>query len=204
MNKVQCQGSTVSRSALRLGCLVADAAHVRELAQWAHERSPELALDTLEGVAELPLPDILIADAAHAGVAAAQVAKLGSGSRPEVVLVGLSSLAALRIKEQSMPLALEVPDRWSLHGVVAAIEQILAVRMPLRALCREIVGCLDMPDALALLRYHMLSDALARAGTKRAAAKLLGVTRPAVQQMAKGYALPAEPLVSQPRELQTS
>lgn len=178
---------------VRGACLLGDARHTAELLGWCIGRRGALTLEPMLDPLQLTraaaslVNGLLVLDASHAELALEPLRHIECADRPEVIVIGLSSLDALRLRERGLPLLIEVPGAWSLAAVVLAIEQVVRTRLPLRALARALVGPLELSEAVTLLRYSMFVEALARAGSKRAAARLLGVTRPAIQQMAKGY-----------------
>ncbi len=109
---------------------------------------------------------------------------------PEVLLVGASGLAAARFRESGVSIAGEIYGPCSLDQVGAVVVCALQFRLPLRRLGRSLVGRVHLKDATQLLRQSMLVSALSNNGSKRSTARLLGVTRPAVQSMARLLSLP--------------
>lgn len=187
--------SRVSTS-VRAGCLLSDLALARELARRVERQLHGLRLEVLESPDQLALTeeprhethDLIVVDAGHADASVERLLSLSTAARPELILVGLPALRALRLRMRGLPLALEVTDAAGCDAIVDAIRRVVAVHLPTRWLSQELVGRVDLPAALAILRYHMMTSALARTGTKRATAKLLGVSRPAVQQMLRALA----------------
>ncbi|MDD9940142.1 MAG: hypothetical protein OXU20_03670 [Myxococcales bacterium] len=187
-----------AQRSVRAACVLADDRLAKEVQTWLHCRLDRLRLEVLREPSQLTLLpgvrggdpgyQLLVLDEAGAAEVSECLRALHPADRPEVVLVGLSSLAALRLRERVMPFAIEVPEQGCPEEVGSAIQHALTVRLPLRALSRDLVGRLDLPEVLSLMRYHLVAGALARGRTKRAAAQLLGVTRPAVQQMVKSIA----------------
>ncbi|MCX4245566.1 helix-turn-helix domain-containing protein [Paraliomyxa miuraensis] len=60
----------------------------------------------------------------------------------------------------------------------------------LRQLLRPLVGRFGLKDIQAYIRRELVRDALARAGgSRRSAARILGVTRPAVQKFLREVGL---------------
>jgi hypothetical protein len=178
--------------------LLGDTRHASELATWAAAHASEsVVLDALSDRAQLGHDgsrlehayELLIVAAEHLESVSDALLDVSCGERPEVIAVGASSLDALRMRERGIALVLEVPGPWSLEAVARAVEQVVHARLPLRALGRRLLGHLDLSDAVGLIRYAMFVEALERTGSKRAAARALGVTRPAIQQMAKSYSL---------------
>jgi hypothetical protein len=108
-----------------------------------------------------------------------QIARL-----PEIVLVGAPSLVAVRFRGRGLSVIAEVAD-WNTQQIADLVLHALRVRRPLRAVANELVGQLPLRDALSLLRHTMLTNALSRSPSKRSSAKVLGVTRPAVQSMVR-------------------
>lgn len=185
-------------SPARAACLLGDTHHANELAAWTSARAGDsVVLDVLNSRAQLRHDEsrarhpyeLLVVAAEHLEPVIETLLGLSCGERPEVIAVGASSLDALRMRERGFALLLEVPGPWSLDAVGRAVEQVVHARLPLRALGRRLFGRLDLSDAVGLMRYAMLVEALERTGSKRAAARALGVTRPAIQQMAKSYSL---------------
>lgn len=112
---------------------------------------------------------------------------------PEVLLVGASGLAAARFRESGVSIAGELYGPWALEQVGAVVVCALQFRLPLRRLGRKLVGRVHLKDAIQLLRQSMLVSALSNNGSKRSTARLLGVTRPAVQSMARLLSVPRAP-----------
>lgn len=76
--------------------------------------------------------------------------------------------------------------RWPVQAneVRVCLEEPLLAVANLDAAARPLLGRVGLRDAQNLLRYAMLRSALLAAqGSRRAAARILGVTRPAVQRM---------------------
>lgn len=109
---------------------------------------------------------------------------------PEVILVGAPGLVAARFRENGVSVAGEIYGPWSLDQLGRVVLCAVDVRLSLRSLGRRLVGRVPLRDAVQLLRHSMLVTALANNGSKRSTARLLGVTRPAVQSMAKLLSVP--------------
>lgn len=104
--------------------------------------------------------------------------------QPEVIVWGRTPPGQREALEGTWPSAREI-DRGSAEALDAALGEVLRVRLPVRTFVEQVVGQADLPTVISLVRRQMVFAALDRAGTKRASAKLLGVTRPAVQQILK-------------------
>lgn len=111
---------------------------------------------------------------------------------PEVVLVGSSGLTAARFRESGASIAGELYGPSAAEEVGELVMKALEYRLPLRRIGRDMVGRVHLKDAMQLLRQAMLVAALCNNRSKRSTARLLGVTRPAVQSMARLLSVPCE------------
>lgn len=189
----------------KLACLLRNADDTKLLRAWVTGHLPGATLDELDQLDQLQPSSEHAAGAADPAAVryqlvildepfAAQAERLPAlwqGPRcPELVVVGLSSLAALRLRARGMPIAAELQQPLRAEDVALAIRHVLSVRLPLRRVSQAVLGQIALRDAVSLLRFYMLREALLLTRSKRAAARALGVTRPAVQSMAKTLAVP--------------
>lgn len=132
---------------------------------------------------------------------------------PEVILLDVSGLVADRIRNKGLVVSKVMGAAWSCDGLAREVLGAGLARFALRHLGRSLVGCVPLRDALYLLRHSMVAAALAETRSKSSAARRLGVTRPAIQNIVREMALdfstresvPAAPAMYRPEaQLQQS
>jgi hypothetical protein len=177
------------RAPLRLGCTLSDSSALSSLRDWLSQRlaSAELFRLPLAGSGlEVPLEgcDVLLLERPTRATIGALAAFSGSGlSSPELILIGAEHPIPEELRDAGFAVAFQLSDPCPVERLGQAILDTLAIHQHLRESCQRAVGKLAMRDALALVRLYMLREACGRTSSKRAAARELGVTRPAVQQM---------------------
>ena len=135
----------------------------------SHER--ETAADVIIVVA--PHPESVLR---RARAAAART------THPEVLILGTGAALAARAKQCGLtgPAVRYLSDA----TLEPALVELIFCALPLRRLTSRLVGRMSLNDVQRHVRTAMLLEALTRAsGSRRLAARMLGVTRPAVQQM---------------------
>lgn len=103
---------------------------------------------------------------------------------PYVISVsGAASAAqAFRLAELGVCGYLEKP--FTPDQLWAKIVEVIAIPPNPERLARELVGSVPLPEVEGTVRYAMIDEAMGRAGgSKRGAARLLGVTRQMLQQI---------------------
>ena len=163
---------------------------VRQLGAFAIEASTaRAAIARLRDAPDLVIADVCLPDGSSLSVFAAT-----RRMSPEPLKIGISGQASA---EQAFELAqlgvrafLSKP--FSLRELRAAIERVRTEVPQLDPLVRASVGRVSMRDVTARVRDVMVEEALSRAdGSRSAAARLLDVTRQAVQQLARRITRPA-------------
>jgi hypothetical protein len=186
------------RPLLRLACALRSPDEVRTLRAWMAEHLPAAQLDELCDPRELgtlygsaaaraqnALHELLVIDER----CALQPEVLGGivcgPATPDLVLLGLSPLAAFRLRARGFAVAAELQHPLCEQELGDVLRHCVQVRMPLKQISRRLAGVVSLRDALSFVRFYMLQEALARTPSKRGAARTLGITRPAVQSMSK-------------------
>jgi hypothetical protein len=105
---------------------------------------------------------------------------------PEIILIDAPHPVPDELREAGVAVAFHLRAESSTECVGQAILDTLRIHVPLRESCQRAVGRLPLRDTLALVRLYMLREAFRKTRSKRGAARELGVTRPAVQQMLRG------------------
>ena len=108
---------------------------------------------------------------------------LGKALWPHLITIDASCAVLDAFRADGASPSFQLRSPCAIETVGEAVVNVLTIHLPLRELCRRAVGRVGLRDALDLMRGHMLREAVGRTGSKRAAARALGVTRPAVQQM---------------------
>jgi hypothetical protein len=180
-------GSHRGPTPLRVGYATTDGRRFEELQAWLIDHLPHVELT----IFRVPGPQSSLARFQAIVVDLEGAENWLAVGRPtadcvgdaEVILVGVPRLTADHFRRGGIAIACELHGPWLVSRLGATIGQVLTFRLPLRLLCRTLVGQVAMKEALSLVRLTMLTEAIRRARSKSATARLLGVTRPAVQNM---------------------
>lgn len=190
-----------TRASLRVGVLADSGGFLDDLrcclASHAYSTLEALTLERITDPAEAFAPDaagrylhVAVLQGRAADTFEHRPTLVQTSLGPEVVLVGASGLTALRLRESGASIAGELYGPSAPEDVGALVVRALEFRLPLRRIGRDIVGRVHLRDAIQLLRQSMLVSALCNNRSKRSTARLLGVTRPAVQSMARLLSVP--------------
>jgi DNA-binding NtrC family response regulator len=164
---------------------------LRALAQRVHAWGavPILRSTASEGIEGLGhAPDLVIADVCLPDGSALAVFEATLDLSPEPLKVAISGIAsaeqAFRLAQLGVRAYLAKP--FSLDDLTAAVERILQEAPEFAPLVRASVGRVPMRELQGRVRHLMIDQALARAeGSRSGAARLLDVSRQAVQQVAR-------------------
>jgi DNA-binding NtrC family response regulator len=168
----------------------------RAMARKLAARFPEVieAGTSAEALAALErAPDLLIADLRLPDGSALPVLEAARGLRPEPLKIAISGAASAQeaFELSSRYGVLEfLAKPFSLADLEAVIDRVLTLPPPaLEPMLKASVGQWSLPDMRGYVRRVMLDHALAVcAGSRTAAARLLGTTRQAVQQATRPQA----------------
>jgi DNA-binding NtrC family response regulator len=163
--------AAITRAVCQLGAVVMEAGTAREAIELLRE-SPDLV------IADVRLPDGSILT----------VLEATRNLSPEPLKIGISGRAsaeeAFQLAQLGVRAYLKKP--FSLQDLKAAIERVRTEAPRLDPLVRASVGRVSLRDVTNRVRDVMIEEALARSnGSRTAAARLLDVTRQAVQQLAR-------------------
>jgi len=144
------------------------------------------AREAIEGLRQSP--DLVIADVCLPDGSILAVLDAARTLSPEPLKIGISGRAsaeeAFQLAELGVRAYLAKP--FSLQDLKAAIERVRTEVPLLDPLVRASVGRVSLRDVTTRVRDVMTEEALARShGSRSAAARLLDVTRQAVQQLAR-------------------
>ena len=178
-------------SSISMACLFTNPAKAEELAKWVSEHLPTFRFDICDSPADIRVgsPDtshqVLLLDRHSALSMRPQLDAAAPQRRPEVLLFGVPPCELFRLRKGGLSLAINLPSEFVDDGVGHFLRHTLCTRLRMRALSAQLVGNLDLSEALRLVRYYMLAEALDQGKSRRHAAELLGITRQAVQHMLK-------------------
>jgi len=151
------------------------------------------AADVEQGVAALShCPDLLIVDVRLGTGTGVRVVEVAAASRPAPLVMAVSGEAspAEAFRLAQLGVAVFLPKPLSLDSLLAALERVLSEPGDLSSHVAVRVGLEGYHDLLRRVRRTMLEQALARSGGNRQqAAKLLGISRQAVQQLIRDLEL---------------
>ncbi|HXX48233.1 MAG TPA: response regulator [Myxococcota bacterium] len=131
------------------------------------------------------LPDVVIADVALPDGHALPIVEEAVRIRPAAAVVAMSGQAS---PDESFRLAQAgarkyLPKPISLEDLTLAVQEALAHRPELDPLLKAHVGNTSLREVVSKVRRTMVLEAVAKAGSRSGAAKLLELTRQAVQQI---------------------
>jgi DNA-binding NtrC family response regulator len=167
---------------------------VRELNAWGAQTleatTESRAIELLDRLPDLIILDIRLAD----GGSGVEVARRAAARFPRPIVLAITAAAsaaeAFRLGSLGVAGLLEKP--LELTTFTATVEAYLAACPELPPELALQVGRVDYASVLEQARRALLSQALARTGgNKMAAARLLNVSRQAVQQMMKDFEFPS-------------
>jgi hypothetical protein len=136
-----------------------------------------------------PAPDLFLASARCSKAIARRLSVAALRfPYPEVLLVGEEAVSAVRGRRSAYQVgALRYV---ALNEFEAALEEVVRCLVPLKRVIVSLVGRMPLKDVQRAVRGVMVLDALSRGnGSRRFAARTLGVTRPAVQQMLADFSV---------------
>jgi DNA-binding NarL/FixJ family response regulator len=142
-----------------------------------------------EGLAGLaPPPDLVLLEVPLRGGAAADFACRAGRLRPAPLQIALGGSAA---ENEAFALGQAgvhgyLPRPFSTEDLSAALHQALRYEPDLEPIIRTVVGQRGLSEVQQEVRRVMVAEAFARAGSRVGAARLLKVTRQAVQQALRG------------------
>jgi hypothetical protein len=181
-----------------LGCALLEETRLTALRQWlAPHRGVEAEAlappdDPAAFAAGLGRCQVLVLERPARTLARAIAEQLGRRPQaPDVILIDAAHPIAEDLHDAGLAVAFRLEAGCGVATIGQAVIDTLAIHHSLRQTCERAVGKLPLRDALALVRLYMLRTACDRTSSKRGAARELGLTRPAVQQMLLRMRLPA-------------
>jgi DNA-binding NtrC family response regulator len=160
--------AAIARIASQLAGEVIEAGTAREAIEWLNTS-----------------PDLIIADVCLPDGSALSIFEAARDLVPAPIKIGISGQASA---EQAFELArlgvrAYLAKPFTLHELAAAIERIRTEAPSLEPIARAAVGRVPLREVTARVRNVMIDEALARThGSRSGAARLLDVSRQAVQQ----------------------
>jgi len=162
----------------------------RILTGWgASVRFATTAEDARRAVAEQPPPDLIVADVRLPDGSIAPVLGEAAELSPAPIVVAMSGLAepGETFLLGSLGVRAYLSKPFGSEELARAIEAACEGTTPLEPVITALVGRVPMRDLQKKVRALMVKEALARAeGSRSGAARLLRVTRQAVQQIVRG------------------
>ena len=133
-------------------------------------------------------PDLVIADVCLPDGSALAVFEAAQGLVPEPIKIGISGRAsaqqAFDLSQLGVRAYLTKP--FSLKDLLGAVERLRTEAPALEPVARATVGRVSLREVTSRVRNAMIDEALARSsGSRSGAARLLEVSRQAVQQIAR-------------------
>ena len=159
------------------------AAEAALLEQIARFQLPVLTRVSATPEGEATLAEVIVVVAPHPEAVLRRArAAASQATHPEVLILGTGSGLVSRAKRCGLngPAVRYLVET----ALEPALVELVFCTLPLRRLASHLVGRMSLKDVQRHVRTAMLLAAFTRAsGSRRLAARMLGVTRPAVQQM---------------------
>lgn len=136
-------------------------------------------------LSEAPPPDLILADVCLPDDPVFSVLEAAKSLSPAPIVVAMSGVASPdeTFRLGHFGVRAYLPKPFDFRALASAIEEACGDTAPLEPAITARVGRVPMRDVQRQVRLVMVKEALARAGSRSGAARLLRVTRQAVQQI---------------------